>query len=159
MTGGGAGLYLLVTIPALNEERPSAHVIRGVPRNIPGIGTVEVLVVDDGSTDGPPKRRSGRVPASSATRRSAASGGAFHSALTYGLEHGADLIVSLDADGQFNPADIPALIAPVVDGRGGVHHRVALQGPDADAADVLEPPVGQPADESPHLVPDQAAVL
>ena len=44
-------------------------------------------------------------------------GGAFHTALTYGLDHGADLIVSLDADGQFNPADIPALIAPVVAGQ------------------------------------------
>src|SRR5262249_50912727 len=40
-----------------------------------------------------------------------------HSALAYGLDQGADLIVSIDADGQFDPADIPRLIAPVVAGR------------------------------------------
>src|SRR5262249_1152829 len=44
-------------------------------------------------------------------------GGAFHSALSYGLDQGADLIVTVDADGQFDPADIPTLIAPVVAGQ------------------------------------------
>jgi glycosyltransferase involved in cell wall biosynthesis len=43
-------------------------------------------------------------------------GAAFHSALAYGVERGADLIVSIDADGQFDPADIPKLIQPVLDG-------------------------------------------
>ena len=112
MSGETAGLYLLVTIPALNEEQTVGQVIRGVPRSIPGIGVVEVLVVDDGSED----RTAAEAEAAGARviRHPAIRGvgGAFHSALTYGLDHGADLIVSLDADGQFNPADIPALIAP-----------------------------------------------
>ena len=116
MSEGAAGLYLLVTIPALNEEKTVGQVIRGVPRNIPGIGVVEVLVVDDGSEDRTAEEaeRAGARVIRHATIRGV--GGAFHSALNYGLEHGADLIVSLDADGQFNPADIPALIAPVVAG-------------------------------------------
>lgn len=117
MSEGAAGLYLLVTIPALNEEKTVGQVIRGVPRDIPGIGAVEVLVVDDGSEDRTAEeaeRAGARVIRHPSIR---GVGGAFHSALTYGLEHGADLIVSLDADGQFNPADIPALIAPVVAGQ------------------------------------------
>ena len=75
-----------------------------------------MLVVDDGSEDrtaAEAELAGARVIRHAAIR---GVGGAFHSALNYGLEHGADLIVSLDADGQFNPADIPALIAPVVAG-------------------------------------------
>ncbi len=117
MSGEAAGLYLLVTIPALNEEKTVGQVIRGVPRNIPGIGVVEVLVVDDGSEDRTAEEaaRAGARVIRHPTIRGV--GGAFHSALTYCLDQGADLIVSLDADGQFDPADIPALIAPVVAGQ------------------------------------------
>lgn len=117
MTASGPGLYLLVTLPALNEERTVGEVIRGVPREIPGIRQVEVLVVDDGSVD---RTADEAVQAGAGVIRHPTIrgvGGAFHTALTYGLECGADLIVSLDADGQFNPADIPALIAPVVAGQ------------------------------------------
>ena len=117
MSGGAEGLYLLVTLPALNEEKTVGHVIRGVPRDMPGIGMIEVLVVDDGSEDRTAEEAElagARVIRHPAIR---GVGGAFHSALTYGLDRGADLIVSLDADGQFNPADIPALIAPVLAGQ------------------------------------------
>jgi glycosyltransferase involved in cell wall biosynthesis len=107
---------LLVTLPALNEEATVEAVVRGVPREIPGVGAVEVLVVDDGSTD----RTRERAAAAGArvirhpTRRGV--GAAFHSGLAYGIDRGADLIVSIDADGQFDPADIPALVAPVLAG-------------------------------------------
>ena len=117
MSREAAGLYLLVTLPALNEEKTVGEVIRAVPRNIPGIDVVEVLLVDDGSEDrtAAEAEQAGARVIRHPTIRGV--GGAFHTALTYGLDHGADLIVSLDADGQFNPADIPALIAPVVNGQ------------------------------------------
>ena len=44
-------MKLVVTIPAQNEEKTIAQVIAGVPRNIPGINEIEVIVVNDGSTD------------------------------------------------------------------------------------------------------------
>jgi glycosyltransferase involved in cell wall biosynthesis len=100
----------------LNEEATVGEVVQAIPRTIPGVGTVEVLVVDDGSDDrtGDLARQAGarviRHPATSGV------GAAFHTALAFGLKRGADLMVSIDADGQFNPADIPALIAPVVKG-------------------------------------------
>lgn len=111
-----AGLYLLVALLALNEEKTVRQVIQRVPREIPGVGVVEVLVVDDGSADRTAEeaeRAGARVIRHLTTR---GVGGAFQSAVAYGLDQGADLIVSLDADGQFDSADIPTLIAPVVAG-------------------------------------------
>jgi glycosyltransferase involved in cell wall biosynthesis len=114
MTAEAKQRHLLVTIPALNEERTVGQVVRGVPRTIPGVGVIDILVVDDGSADRTAEEAAlaGARVIRHATIRGV--GGAFHTALTYGLECGADLIVSLDADGQFDPADIPTLIAPVV---------------------------------------------
>ena len=112
-----AGLHLLVALPALNEEKTVGQVIQRVPRKIPGVRVVNVLVVDDGSDDrtvAEAERAGAVVIRHSATR---GVGGAFQSAVAYGLDQGADLIVSLDADGQFDAADIPALIAPVVAGQ------------------------------------------
>jgi glycosyltransferase involved in cell wall biosynthesis len=105
-----------VTIPALNEERTVADVIRGIPREIPGVASVEVLVVDDGSTDCTAKvaRAAGAVVVRHPTRRGV--GAAFHTGLARGIERGADLIASIDADGQFDPLDLPSLIQPVLAG-------------------------------------------
>ena len=109
-------LRLLVCMPALDEEQTVGQVIQGIPSHIPGIRLIDVLVVDDGSTDRTGERatEAGAVVLRHATPRGV--GAAFHTALSHGIEHGADLIVSIDADGQFNPADIPALIAPVIAG-------------------------------------------
>ena len=45
-------MKLIVQIPCLNEEATVGQTIRDVPREIPGIDLVEVLIIDDGSTDG-----------------------------------------------------------------------------------------------------------
>ena len=45
-------MKLVVTIPAYNEEKTIAAVIAEIPREIDGIDTVEILLIDDGSTDG-----------------------------------------------------------------------------------------------------------
>jgi len=110
-------LRLLVTLPALDEEQTVAAVVRGVPRQIAGVASVEVLVVDDGSRDATAARA--REAGAEVIRHdwTRGVGAAFHSGLAHGLETGADLIVSIDADGQFDPADIPRLVEPVVSGR------------------------------------------
>jgi glycosyltransferase involved in cell wall biosynthesis len=110
-------MVLFVTIPALNEQITIGQVVRAVPRALPGVRRVEVVVIDDGSTDGTAAEAAAAgatVIAHPATR---GVGAAFHTALTYVMERRGDLLVSIDADGQFDPADIPALVEPVTSGR------------------------------------------
>jgi glycosyltransferase involved in cell wall biosynthesis len=107
---------LLVAIPARDEERTVGAVIRGIPREIPGVSRIDVLVVDDASSD-----RTAEEAAAAGARviqraRSLGVGAAFRDALRHGTEIGADLIVSIDGDGQFDPASIPDLIAPLLAG-------------------------------------------
>ena len=103
-------------MPALNESQTIGDVIRNVPREIPRIGQVDILVVDDGSQDETVALAldAGAHVVSHPNTRGV--GAAFHTILGYGIEHGADLIVTIDSDGQFDPRDIPALIEPVASG-------------------------------------------
>jgi glycosyltransferase involved in cell wall biosynthesis len=112
-----SALRLLVTVPALDEERTVAAVVAGIPRQIPGIARVDVVVVDDGSRDRTAERA--REAGAEVIRHESTRGvgAAFHSGLSRGIEAGADLIASIDADGQFDPADIPRLVEPIVAGR------------------------------------------
>ena len=111
-------MKLIVQIPAYNEEKNLAQTIRDIPRRIPGIDSVEILVIDDGSTD--------------ETVRVAKDSGADHLvrnicnkglALTFlvgldaSLRLGADIIVNTDGDNQYKGSDIPKLVAPIVAGR------------------------------------------
>jgi glycosyltransferase involved in cell wall biosynthesis len=108
---------LLVYIPALNEESHIDHVIRQIPKSIEGIHSVDCLVVDDGSSD-----NTAAVAVSAGAHvvshgRNQGVGMAFQSAVQYAWENDYDLLVGIDADGQFDPAEIPMLIQPLLDNR------------------------------------------
>jgi glycosyltransferase involved in cell wall biosynthesis len=107
---------LLVSLPALDEAATVAEVIRGIPREIEGISEVSVLVVDDGSTDETAEiaRRAGADVIRHERTRGV--GAAFHTALARARESGVDFLVTIDSDGQFDPAEIPRLMAPVLSG-------------------------------------------
>lgn len=98
---------LLVVIPALDEARR----IRAVVRAVRGQLAADVLVVDDGSTDGTAAeaRAAGAVTATHATNLGY--GAALQTGYRYALRHGYDAVVQLDADGQHDPASIAALVA------------------------------------------------
>lgn len=111
-----AGLKLLVSLPALNEEETIEQVVQAIPRDLPGVDQVQVLVIDDGSTDGTVDRARKAGANIISHHKTRGVGAAFHTALQFGIDNGADLIVTIDADGQFDPVDIPALIEPVISG-------------------------------------------
>ncbi|HPN35385.1 MAG TPA: glycosyltransferase family 2 protein [bacterium] len=105
------GKRITVIIPALNEEKKIGQVIDGIPRFVD-----HVVVVDDGSTDrtGEIAREKGAVVFRHAFNRGV--GAAFNSGRRLALELNDDIVVNIDADGQFNPADIESLIEPIVQG-------------------------------------------
>jgi len=111
------GQYLVIIMPALNEQATVGDTIRRVPERIEGIAAVDVVVIDDGSSDDTASQAeaAGAIVVSHPVRQGV--GAAFQTGLAKALEMGADLIVSIDADGQFNPATIPSLIEPVLAGR------------------------------------------
>lgn len=110
-------MKLVVQLPALNEEASIGRVLDTIPRSLPGVDEVLVLVVDDGSTDQTAElaREKGAVVVSHAQNHGV--GAAFRTGLAKATDLGADIIVTLDADGQFNPDDISTLIEPIQKGK------------------------------------------
>lgn len=108
---------LVVIIPALNEAKTIASVIDRIPRNLEGISTVEVLVVNDGSTDQTKSISEKKGAVVISHHEPMGVGAAFHSGINEALAMNADIIVNVDADGQFSPEDIPTLIKPIQEGK------------------------------------------
>ncbi|MBM4035472.1 MAG: glycosyltransferase family 2 protein [Planctomycetes bacterium] len=112
----GMAESVVVVIPALNEEATVGDVVRAVPRELPGATVSHVVVVDDGSSD-----RTAQVAAEAGAvvvrhPRNLGSGAAFATGRFKAVELGADIICHIDADGQFDPADIPKLLEPLLKG-------------------------------------------
>lgn len=110
-------MKLIVTIPALNEAPTIASVIHEIPRTIPGIDAVEVLVLDDGSRDETVAvaREAGAdyVVSNPLNRGLAAT---FKTSLMEACSRGADIIVNTDADNHYDQTRIPELVAPLLRG-------------------------------------------
>ena len=111
------GLHLLVAMPALNEAATIVRVIEAIPQDIEGVSRVDVLVVNDGSTDRTAELAQEAGASVLTHEESRGVGAAFHSALRYAIDKGVDLLVTIDSDGQFNPADIPKIALPVIHGK------------------------------------------
>jgi glycosyltransferase involved in cell wall biosynthesis len=109
-------MKLVVTIPALNEEKTIAQVIAGVPRNIHGVSEVEVIVANDGSTDLTAERAAEAGALVVTLHNRPGLGKVFGTAFERAMRRGADIIVNIDGDGQFDPADIAKLIHPILEG-------------------------------------------
>jgi glycosyltransferase involved in cell wall biosynthesis len=106
----------MVFLPCLNEAKTIAQIIELIPRSISGVDTIHVLVIDDGSTD-----NSAAVAACAGAKVISNAGNmgvgySFRRAVAEALAGKYDLMCNIDADGQFDPLDIPCLLAPIIRG-------------------------------------------
>jgi glycosyltransferase involved in cell wall biosynthesis len=101
------GRRVLIVIPAWNEEACIADVVREVRGELPGVG---VLVVDDGSTDHTAAIAAEAGATVARLPYNLGVGGAMRLGYRYGHEHGYDVVVKVDADGQHDPRYVPKLV-------------------------------------------------
>jgi glycosyltransferase involved in cell wall biosynthesis len=114
-------MKLIVQIPCYNEEATLPETIAAIPRRIEGIDTVEILVIDDGSTDRTVETaRALGVDHIVTQTRNRGLANAFRTGLDACLKAGADIIVNTDGDNQYSGADIPRLVQPILDGRADI---------------------------------------
>lgn len=108
---------LVITIPCLNEEKTIAQVIRSIPKKIAGIEKIEVIVIDDGSTD-----KTAQVARQNGAkvilhRRNLGLARTFEDGIKEALHLKADLIVNTDGDNQYDQREISKLVRPILENR------------------------------------------
>ena len=113
-------MKLVVTIPAFNEEKTIGKVIQEIPKKIKGIKKIEVIVIDDGSTDETAtvaKKFGAKIIKNKENLGLATS---FKKGLDAALLSGADIIVNTDADFQYDQTQIPILVEPILNGNADI---------------------------------------
>lgn len=103
-------------MPALNEEASIAAVLARVPKHIDGVGSIEILVIDDGSTDSTVELATKAGASVISHGRNLGVGAALQTGVAEAIRRGVSLAVNIDSDGQFSPEDIATLARPVLDG-------------------------------------------
>lgn len=114
-------MKVFVQVPCLNEEKTLPLVLESIPREIPGVSEVEILIVDDGSTD-----RTVEVAKELGVKhfvrhaRNMGLARSFRDGVDYALAHGADIVVNTDGDNQYPQDRIGDLVTPIVEGRADI---------------------------------------
>lgn len=114
-------MKLIVQIPCYNEEVMLPLTLSKIPESIEGIDEIEIMVVDDGSSDRSVEiaeefgvKHIVRMPGHKGLAR------AFMAGLQNALTLKADIIINIDSDNQYNAEDIPELILPILEKRADI---------------------------------------
>ena len=112
---------LVIQIPCLNEAATLPATLRDLPKEIPGVDVIEVLIIDDGSHDGTSDvAKAHGVHHIVRFRANKGLAAAFAAGIDTSLKLGADYIVNTDADNQYSGQDVSTLLSPLVRGEADV---------------------------------------
>ena len=114
-------MKLVIQIPCLNEEKSLPVTLAALPKHIDGIDEIEVLVINDGSTDRTVEiARELGVQNFVSFSKNKGLAKAFTAGINKALEMGADIIVNTDADNQYCADDIQKLVKPILENRADI---------------------------------------
>jgi glycosyltransferase involved in cell wall biosynthesis len=112
---------VVVQVPCLNEEATLGAVLDSIPRTIPGVDMIEVVIIDDGSTDATVEvaRKHGVKHVVRHTRNMGLAR-SFRDGVEYALSIGADIVVNTDGDNQYPQGSISDLVQPIIRGEADI---------------------------------------
>ena len=114
-------MKLFVQIPCLNEEETLSAVLTSIPKKIDGISSIDILIIDDGSSDNTINiAKKHGVTHFVKHRRNMGLARSFHDGIDYALAHGADIVVNTDGDNQYPQAMIGELVQPIINGEAEI---------------------------------------
>ena len=114
-------MKVFVQIPCFNEEKTLPLVLKSIPRKIPGVDDLEILIIDDGSTDKTVEIAKGLgVKHFVLHAQNRGLGTSFRHGVEYALEQGADIVVNTDGDNQYPQDRITDLVQPIIAGQADI---------------------------------------
>ena len=114
-------MKLFVQVPCLNEEDTLLSVLETIPTQIDGIDEIEILIIDDGSTDRTVEvARSFGVTHFVFHTRNMGLARSFRDGVDYAIRHGADIVVNTDGDNQYPQQSIAELVQPLLRGEADI---------------------------------------
>lgn len=114
-------MKVFIQIPCLNEEKTLPLVLKSIPKNIANVDELEILIIDDGSSDKTVEiaKKHGVKHFVHHTRNMGLAR-SFRDGVDYALKHGADIVVNTDGDNQYPQAMIAELVQPVIAGEADI---------------------------------------
>ena len=114
-------MKVFVQIPCLNEEGTLHLVLESIPKKIKNVDHLEILIVDDGSTDKTIEvAKSYGVKHFVRHTRNMGLARSFRDGIDYALKHGADIVVNTDGDNQYPQDRIGDLVQPIIAGKADI---------------------------------------